>query len=132
MLILAPMMTFVRKHKLGYVTGEAGGYEVDGERYAPDVAFISTKPVQTGYNPTPPELAVEVLSPSDSPSDLAKKIEHYLRAGTVVWAVYPEESKVRVHVPGKPVQLLGMEDVLDASPIIPGFRLPVREIFPED
>lgn len=56
-IILTALMNFVMKHKLGFVTGEAGGYIVQGERYAPDVAFISNvkqrKLVRGGYNPNP-------------------------------------------------------------------------------
>src|SRR5262245_54530896 len=51
----------VEKYDLGFVTGEAGGYMVDGERYAPDVAYISKERqpelARKGYNPNPPNLA---------------------------------------------------------------------------
>ena len=70
--ILFQIKLFLRENKIdGHVTGESGGYEVSGERYAPDVAYIpSTKqaqlPYKQGYNPNPPDLAVEVISPTDS------------------------------------------------------------------
>jgi Uma2 family endonuclease len=127
---------FVDEHKLGHVTGEAGGYRVSGERYAPDVAFISyvrqPELARQGYNPNPPELAVEVDYPStyQSQEQLRIKIANYIAAGTVVWLVRPETRMVEVYVPGKAVQKLGLDGVLDGGDVLPGFRLPVKDIFP--
>ena len=58
---------FLHQHKIkGHVTGEAGGYMVAGERYTPDVAYISYEKqpqlAKSGYNPNPSDLAVEVIS----------------------------------------------------------------------
>src|SRR5690606_22485094 len=93
MLIGSLILVFVREKKLGHVTGEAGGYMVAGERYAPDVAFISyvkqPQLVKQGYNPNPPDLAVEVVS-SDRADELHMlriKVTNYLAVGTVVWVV---------------------------------------------
>ncbi len=65
---------YALKHKSGHVTGEGGGYMVSGERYAPDVAYIAKsrqeKLAERGYNPLPPDLAVEVLSPSSRSNSL--------------------------------------------------------------
>lgn len=101
-LLLNAIMNYVLKHQLGYVTGEAGGYMVAGERYAPDVAFISYEKQATlpkvSYNPNPPDLAVEVVS-SDSAAEMAKlriKISNYLAVGTVVWLVQPERKHIEV------------------------------------
>jgi Uma2 family endonuclease len=119
----------------GHVTGEAGGYMVSGERYAPDVAYISAlkqpQLAREGYNPNPPDLAVEVDFPStyESQRNLRVKIVNYLAAGTVVWAVYPETKTVEVFVPGQPVKILDEEGTLDGGDVLPGFKLPVREIF---
>jgi Uma2 family endonuclease len=61
----------------GHLTSVRGGYIVDGERYAPDVAFIRKSKqahlAERGYNPAPPDLAVEVLSPSNDPGDMRIK-----------------------------------------------------------
>lgn len=106
-IILGLMITFVIKHKLGYVTGEQGGYMVSGERYAPDVAFISfvtqKELAKTDYNPNPPDLAVEVFSPSDNEGDIAIKVGNYLAAGTVVWVVRADKGYVAVYKPNTPV-----------------------------
>ena len=125
---------FVDEHHLGHVTGEAGGYQVYGERYAPDVGFISAarqpELAQEGYNPLPPDLAVEVISPTDSEKKLRIKIGNYLAAGTVVWVVYPQDREVEIYTPGKPVQIVDVNGVLEVGTLLPGFRLPVGDIFP--
>ncbi|HVU10935.1 MAG TPA: Uma2 family endonuclease, partial [Phototrophicaceae bacterium] len=96
---------FVEEHDLGHTTGEAGGYMVFGERYAPDVAFISTvkqpELAQRGYNPNPPDLAVEIDFPStyESQRNLRIKTGNDLAVGTVVWIVYPETKQVEVYAP---------------------------------
>ena len=129
------LMDFVEAHDLGYVTGEAGGYMVSGERYAPDVAFVSKarqpQLARTGYNPAPPDLAVEIFSPTDSERRLSVKISNYLAAGTVVAVVYPDEQEIAIHRPGQRVTILGIDDTLDGGDILPGFRLPLKAIFPE-
>lgn len=63
-LFITEFNLYVRKNDIGHVTGEAGGYIVSGERYAPDAAFISyarqPQLAESGYNPNPPDLAVEI------------------------------------------------------------------------
>lgn len=126
---------FVDEDDLGHVTGEAGGYRVMGERYAPDVAFISKlkqpELVERGYNPLPPDFVVEVDLPStpESQRRLRIKLGNYLAAGALVWIIYPEDREVEVYAPGKPVQIFGIDDVLDGGDVLPGFKLAVREIF---
>ena len=134
-LIIAAILTFIKGKDLGYVTGEQGGYMVAGSRFAPDVAYLSKKRQKTlireGYNPIAPDLAVEVVSPSDDLEVLALKLQKYAEAGVLAWIVYPDRLEVGVHAPGREVIVLGMDDVLSGGDVLPGFTLPVREIFPE-
>lgn len=136
--IFRRIANFVEDNNLGYTTGEAGGYMVSGERYAPDVAFISRikqpRLVSVGYNPNPPDLAVEVDIPSTyvTRSNLFTKTVNYMAAGTVVWIVRPERKEVEVYVPGEAKRTLGVDDVLDGGEILPGFQLPVKDIFPAE
>lgn len=125
---------FLRQNHIeGHVTGEAGGYQVSGERYAPDVAYLSKtlqpELVQQGYNPAPPQLAVEVVSPTDNPRKLQIKIANYLAAGTLLWVVYPEDRTIEVYRPGKPVEVVDEDGTLSGEGVLPGFTLPVRDIF---
>ncbi len=126
---------FVEEHDLGHVTGEAGGYHIsEYNDFAPDVAFISKARQPSlprrGFNPVPPDLAVEVISPSDSFSDVIKKVRTYLRYGTrLVWVVDPEEQIVMVYTPTTTFTV-GLEGELDGGEVLPGFKLRVSDIFP--
>ncbi len=128
---------FVETQDLGYVTGEAGGYMIDGERYAPDVAFVSkarqAELDDRGYNQVPPDLAVEVDYPTTPKStrDLQIKLWHYHQAGTVVWVVYPEDKTVVVHVAGQMPRIFSINDTLDGGTVLPGFTLALKDIFRE-
>jgi Uma2 family endonuclease len=132
--ILGEMRTHVKRHKLGRITGADGGYVVAGERYIPDVAFISfarqPEPSHEAYNPNAPDLAVEVLSPTDDPANVRIKIVNYLRAGTTVWVVDAIKKQIEVYVPNQAPVTLTVEDTLDGGAVLPGFKLAVKEIFP--
>jgi Uma2 family endonuclease len=134
--ILGFIFIYLLTHDIGYVSGEAGGYWVSGERYAPDVGFISKAkdPIaRHGYNPNPPDLAVEVDYPSSdiSRETLRVKLSNYLAAGTVVWWVAVERKEVEVYIPGQPAKIFHIEDMLDGGDVLPGFKLAVKDIFPE-
>jgi Uma2 family endonuclease len=122
-------------HVAGYVTGADGGYRVGDERYIPDVAFVSKSrqpaPSRDAYNAIAPDLAVEVLSPSDQQDILRLKIANYLAAGTTVWLVNPDNKTVEVYTPGQRAYRLGPADTLTGGDLLPGFALPVKDIFPE-
>ena len=125
---------FVLQHNLGHVTGADGGYMVGGERYIPDVGFISYQRQRIlahvdGYNPLPPDLAVEVLSPGNLDVDMDVKIANYLASGTVVWRVKPVEQQIAVFVPDTSVKILGINDILEGGSVFPGFKLPLKDIF---
>lgn len=127
-------MGYVLEHDLGYVTGEAGGYHVsDRDMFAPDVAFISKERQpefpETGYNPVPPDLAVEVVSPSDSYKDVAKKVRTYLQNDTRMVLVFePETETVTVHT-SDGQYTLDINGTFDGGDVLPGFKLPLNKIF---
>jgi len=117
---------YLMKNDIGHLTGEGGGYMVSGERYAPDVTFISyvkqPELARQGYNPTPPDLAVEVISNPDDPQEQANlriKLSSYLAAGVVVWIVDPDDHTVEIHQAGnkalslKEDAIISGDDVLD-------------------
>jgi Uma2 family endonuclease len=135
MLIGAMLLTFVQDKKLGHITGEAGGYIVSGERYAPDVAFISYEKqaelAREGYNPNPPDLAVEILSSNrnDERDQLRIKITNYLAVDTIVWVVNPNEKLLEVHVSGKAVLIYRENDILEGQAALLGLKIKVADIF---
>jgi Uma2 family endonuclease len=133
-LISAHIVMFVLAHDLSHVTGEAGGYRVLGERYAPDVALVAKSrqaqlPIE-GYYPLAPDLAVEIVSPTDMAETLLRKFTNYLAANTVVWVVRPANHTMERFVPGQALMVLSNEGVIDGGEVLPGFALPVKSIFP--
>ncbi len=125
---------YLRQNDIAHLTGADGGYQVSGERYIPDVGVIlkARQPElpRDAYNPLPPDLTVEVMSPSDDLDVMRVKALNYVAAGTVVWLVRPEIQVVEVCVPGQPVQRLSSEDVLSGGDVLPGFGVAVGEVFP--
>lgn len=129
---------FVRPRNLGVVTVTDGAYILARNPdvvVMPDVAFISWDRLPgrirpQGFSPVPPNLAVEVASPSNRPGDIAAKRARYRTAGvTLVWWVYPGDRTVVVYRDGEIVATLGENDFLVGEDVLPGFVLPVREIF---
>jgi len=133
LLIGSYIIVHVESHDSGHTTGADGGYQVQNERYIPDVGFISKKrmPVleDASYISITPDLAVEVVSPTDSQRLLTVKIGNYLAAGTTVWVVYPDEEAIDVYAPNQAVNRLEKENTLDGRNILPEFKLPLDKIF---
>jgi Uma2 family endonuclease len=121
-------MHLIQNNIQGFVTGEAGLYQVGAERYAPDVAFKRTPTTSEFIDPNPPELAIEVVSPSDDLRLLSVKISNYLAAGITVWVAYPEDKLVVVHIPGKGATILTVDDTLTFDGL-PDFALPIKSVF---
>jgi Uma2 family endonuclease len=125
---------FVDERDLGHVLGADGGYILaDGEVRIPDVSYIAKARVPDLLH-LAPDLAVEVISPSESPRAVLDKIALYLGAGTrLVWAAYPDERVVDVWWAGEngtmQVQKFDIDGTLDGGDVLPGFRLAVKDIF---
>jgi Uma2 family endonuclease len=137
-LILTFINIFVMKDDLAHVSGADGGYMVFGERYAPDVGVLlksrQAEPTEKGYNPIPPDIAVEVEHPvtMESAERLTIKIGNYLAAGTTVWVVYPERKSAVVYAPGKAPRILTAKDSLDGGDVLPGLTIPLSAIFRDE
>ena len=140
MRLAAPLTQHVRKHRLGEVYAAETGFKLTSNPdtvRAADVAFIRKEKVAeigntAGYWPGAPNLAVEVLSPDDRPSEVKKKVAEWLAAGSEqVWVVNPKSRTVTVHQSGAEISLLAEEDHLNGSNLIPGFQIAVAEIFAE-
>lgn len=129
-LISFAVRAFCHEHKLPcYTSGEQGDYSIQGSIVAPDFAYKPT-PMSDEYpDPMPPVWVVEIISPNDKASDIRAKRNLYRRAGILLWEVYPKSRSVDVYAPGREVQVFAIDDVLDLGDILPGFKLPVRDIF---
>ena len=127
---------FVEQHDLGVVVGEAGFVlerEPDTVR-VPDAAFVSVERAASypgdGFFEGAPDLAVEVLSPSNTPAAVAEKTREYLAAGVrQIWNVDPRNQAVSIHSPGAEPRVLGVGDRLEGGDVLPGFAIPVRSLF---
>ena len=101
----------------------------------PNVYFVSAGRLPLnirvqGYLEVMPELVVEIVSPSDSAQDVAEKIRMWLDHGVSVGLeVRLAERAVMVHRPGAPAVTLTGDDALDCGDVLPGFSLPLSEIF---
>ncbi|MCA0457314.1 MAG: Uma2 family endonuclease [Chloroflexi bacterium] len=137
-LIYRMIANFLDLHPLGFAYADGCMFYLpNGDNVIPDAAFVSKErlPFVPARYDLAPDLAVEVISPSNKPDDMLLKIESYIECGTqLVWAVYPEEKLVRVWRPdGKgraSVQKLDLSGVLDGEDVLPGFSLAVKDIFP--
>jgi Uma2 family endonuclease len=137
-ILLMRLNEFVLRRGLGAVTGEAGLMRLVGGRVRmPDVAFVSSGRLPGGQVPTEPvpslapDLAAEVLSESNTPAEMDQKLREYFASGTrLAWIVDPRARSVTVYdAPGAPVRVLGELDVLDGGDVVPGFVLPVADLF---
>ncbi|HET6576507.1 MAG TPA: Uma2 family endonuclease [Fimbriiglobus sp.] len=101
----------------------------------PDALFVMSKslPVKLspeGYLETIPELVVEVRSKNDTGPEVEAKVREYLAAGVeLVWVADPDARTVTAHRPNQPAQVYAAADTLTADPVIPGFAVPVAELF---
>ena len=101
----------------------------------PDAAFVRRERAEAvgdapGFFPGPPDIAVEVISPSDRYTDVDEKVADLLDAGTLaVILVDPRRRVVKVHRSATDVVVLGEEDMLSVDDVVPGWRMRVEEIF---
>ena len=140
MLLSLKIANHVVENGLGIVTAADTGFilerNLDGRDTvrALDIAFLSSASVPAVLPDqlvdVAPDLAVEVISPSNKVADMHRKIRQLLAAGTkLVWIVYPETHTVEVHTQSGATTLEDDESV-SGGDVLPGFEIPVREIFP--
>lgn len=107
----------------------------------PDVALVSyqrwpkDRPLPEDDNAwdVVPDLAVEVVSPTDRAEDLLEKVDEYFRAGVrLVWVLYPRRRLVHVYESLTQIRGLTRTDELDGGTVLPGFRLPLATLFQEE
>jgi Uma2 family endonuclease len=136
--LLGAILNHVEAHGLGYVTGADGGYILSSNPHtvvAPDIGFFRSGRYpedypERGYYPMPPDLAIEVISPTDERADMEKKQKLYARADVpLVWWVDPEARTVTIHRPDQAPEALNTSGTLDGGDVLPGFALPVERLF---
>ncbi len=136
----AYLFLFVEERALGRVTTEVGFHPSDDRLTVllPDVAFTrksrTAQPARSSYVPYMPDLAVEIILPSQTLAQVRRKAEVYLRHDAVlVWLVDPSEKTAEVWrrgADGAPVsESIAADSELIGDDILPGFRLPLARIF---
>jgi Uma2 family endonuclease len=121
----------------GVVTTAEAGFQIAHEPdtvRAPDVAFVRAERIPSGgvkgFFQGAPDLAVEVVSPTDRQSEVAAKVQEWLLAGcSVVWVVDPENRAVTVHRNHSEAVILTTTDTLTGGEVLPDFSMRVAEIF---
>ena len=133
---IAELLRALKAKGLGRVLCEAGYKlsEAPPSWIQPDVSFLKMERVRAlepdGYFRGAPELAVEVVSPSETAETLHRKVDLLLAAGSLaVWAVYPVTRKVQVFLPDGTSFSRGINDVLTLPELLPDWELPVAKIF---
>ncbi len=138
MRIAAHLFQHVETHNLGVVYAAETGFQLardpDTVR-APDVAFVSQQRYEAveegeGYWPGAPDAAVEIISPSDRYTDVEDKVVDWLEAGSrMVIVVNPRQRSVTVYHSRTDILRLTEADTLEGGDVIPGWQLPIREVF---
>ena len=124
---------YVIANQLGEVVNSETGFQVGERVLKPDVAFISTPRLPEDLMkafPVPPDLAVEVISPSETFRKVVEKAFAYLDGGTrLVWVIEPGSKTVIVYRSGTDITLLTREDTLTGEDVVEGFTCQVAEFF---
>lgn len=131
--IIVPLAPHVRENQLGRVYTAATPFKLGERAVKPDVAFVSTArlPENRRQNsPVPPDLAMEIPSPSESLMRVSEKGQAYLDAGTqIVWVIDAVLQTVAVYRPDRDFKLLTLGDTLTGENVVEGFSCPVSQIF---
>ena len=113
----------------GYLAGSEIAFDFGDWRCQPDVCLHHARGKVIPREA--PLLAVEIRSDSNTWRELRAKAARYLEHGAqMVWLVDTDERRLEVHRAGEPARTLGGDDVIDGGALLPGFRLPVSDLFP--
>ncbi len=129
---------YVHIQKLGAMFDSSTAFKMkSGNKRSPDVSFMAKERLQgldelpDGFLEGAPDLAVEILSPSNTVEEIHNKLVEYFDNGSrLVWVINPKEKYVLVYRSSEePDRLLKSIDSLDGEEIVPGFSLPIGDLF---
>ena len=130
------LATFLEGHPIGKIGGsDLGVWLANGNLRSPDVTFVRNEKLpkeedQYKFAEFVPDLAVEVLSPSDRPGFVSEKIREFLENGVpIVWLVDPKQKTVTEYRSLSETQQYSGDDVISAEPVLPGFFCPISRFF---
>jgi Uma2 family endonuclease len=136
--LIGPLYLYLRTNPIGRVYTDSTHFVLMRDPdvvLMPDVSFVSADRLppyeaREGVMHLAPDLAVEILSPSNRAREMAEKVALYQQAGVrLIWVVQPRRRAVTVHTLGGEPRTLHETDELDGGDVLPGFRLPVADLF---
>ena len=127
------LASHVRKNKLGRLYIAETTFQLGDRVVKPDIAFVLTERLSEdklkGFS-VAPDLAVEIVSPTDKHYDVTEKALAYLKSGTrLVWVIEPVAKTVMVYRSETDFTLLACEDTLTGEDVVEGFTCPVAQLF---
>ncbi|BCX03565.1 MAG: hypothetical protein KatS3mg053_1503 [Candidatus Roseilinea sp.] len=133
--LLFLIRSFLAKERLGKVFGSSVGYQL-AERIllSPDVSFVRTERLPGGESPEgfgqfAPDLAVEIISPSDSMTTIEDKVELYLKHGAqLVWVINPKLRRATIYRADGSVSVVRGDGMLSGEAVLPGFACALADI----
>jgi Uma2 family endonuclease len=129
------LFNYVYPHQLGRLFDGQTSFDMPDvpKKYRPDIAFVKAGRLPhrvRGLVPLAPDLAIEIVSPTDSLADVSDRAKLYLQAGvTLVWVVNPYDQEVWVYRLDRLKRALIINDKIDGEDVLPGFNLAVKALF---
>jgi Uma2 family endonuclease len=138
--LIMALGAYVKTHRLGRVYPADTTYILEEDEHGvqlmrlPDVSFVATARVKTQdratYYHLAPDVAIEIISPSERAADMRAKLRDYLRTGVrQMWQVYPDTQEVIVHLADGTVNTYEIGQTIPGADVLPGFELPVADVF---
>lgn len=135
--IIQGIWNFIEQEKLGIVLGADGMIRTfPGQVRIPDASFISwdrypgEEVPDEGISSIVPNLAVEVLSPGNTKAEMDRKLRDYFAAGVeLTWVIDPKTQTAKSYTSPDEVKQIGKTGSLDGGSVLPGFRLPLKQLF---
>ena len=140
MLIAYHLLDYVKANRIGFVLGESGPVRtIVPQIRMPDVCFVLRShfadgrfPKKQKVLPSAPELAIEILSPSNTRKEMDRKLDEYFQSNTrLVWYIDPEAQTARVYTARDQVVEITGEQTLDGGDVLPGFSIILADLFAE-
>ncbi len=133
MSLILPLGTYIREKQMGRLYPADTTFNLGDRLVKPDLAYVSNERLPDNRrqgSPIPPDLAVEVTSPSDSQYDIIEKALAYLEAGTrLVWVIEPIAQTVTVYRSKIDIKTLTHNDTLTGEDVVRGFSCLVAQLF---
>ncbi len=130
----AEIWFYLKKNKIGRIYNEAH-FQIGADKRIPDVAFVSEGKIPETGEPQnfwtfAPDLAIEIVSPTDFYQDVLEKIYDYFEAEVKqVWLINPEKETLTIYFSADETKVLSKNDLLTCEEILPKFRLKLSDIF---